>query len=143
MHVQRLQLTELQQVILNSVQVVVRQVEPDKVLRVIHHVFKHARQLKDRPDLVVLQEESLRALLHHNLFLGFSFGFLNLAPAKRVLLAGERDAVVHQNGVDLLGLRRTNHLFFGLGRFGLFLSMFLVGRAYSVLVLFGVFFVVG
>ena len=108
-HVERLEEGELKQVRLNRLKIVVRQIQPDQVLRVEHHVDEHGWQSSNRSNLIVLEEERVSLLLNNNLLLSLSLGLFNLASTHGTLLALQADVVVEQDLVDLLGLRCANN----------------------------------
>ena len=134
MHVQGLKLGELKEIDLNSLEVVVGEVEPEEVAGIVHHILQNFGELENRPDLVVLQEECLCLLFDDDFLLGLSLRLFNLASTERVLVVLKRDVVVEKNRVDLLGLGSADDFLLRLRSLRLFLRVLLVGRT-GILVL--------
>ena len=68
-------------------------------------------------------------------FLGLCFGFLNFAPAHWVFAILQRDVIVHEDLVDLLGLGCSDHTLLNLSCFLLLLGILLTGRTPAIFVL--------
>ncbi len=135
MEVEGLELLELEQILLDRRQIVVTQVEPEQVLWVPHDIDKNPREVDKSTDLVVLQEESPSLCVDDDFFLGLSFGFLDLAPAHRVFAILQRDVIVHEDLVDLLGLGCSDHALLNLSGLLLLLGVLFTGWTPAVLVL--------
>lgn len=133
--VQSFQLLKLQQVHLNRLQVVVREVQPEQVLRIPHHVEKHLGEANDCSQFVVLQKQRCRLILHNNLLLRLRLCLLHLATAQGTLLVGEGDVVVDKDLLNLSRLGRSDHSFLWLGRLRLFLRVFFVRLTPAILIL--------
>lgn len=58
MHVEDLEVREIQDFLVDTLQVVVAEVDPLQVLVVPHHIVQHFVQTIDRLHFVVLQEEA-------------------------------------------------------------------------------------
>lgn len=142
MQVEGLKLLKLKQVLLDTGQVIVTQVKPKQILWVPHNVDKNPGEVDKSADLVVLQEQSPSLFVDDDFFLGLCFGFLDLAPAHWVFAILQRDVIVHEDLVDLLGLRCSDHTLLHLSCLLLLLGVLLTGRTPTVFVLFLFFFVI-
>ena len=96
--------------------------------------MQHHWEALDRTNLIVLEEQGLGLFSHDDLLFRLGLGFFSLATSNGILVLSQRDAVVEQDGVNLLRLGSPDHQFFRLSDLGLLLSVFFVSGT-SVLVL--------
>ena len=110
MEVKGLQSCEIQEFWLDVLQVAIGEVKPLEVLWVPHDLVKSLPQSLYRSDWVILQEQGLGLLLHHDLLGLLCLLFFSLASAEWVLLVVQEGDVVLQDQVgDHLTLRCANH----------------------------------
>jgi hypothetical protein len=77
--VQSLELRKLKQIILNGLNVVVTQIQPEQVFRVPHDVDQNLGQVHDGPNLVVLQKQGCCHLSNDDFLLGFCDSLFDFA----------------------------------------------------------------
>jgi len=137
MEVERLEVAQLEQVLLDSLQVVVGKIKPEKVLEGVahHNLGEHGGQSPELAQLVVLQEKSRGRLLNHDLLLSFRLGLFDLTATHGTLLVSQRDVVVDKDLLQLGRLRRADNFLLLHGGLYILLCVFFVRGSTTVLIL--------
>jgi len=145
MEVERLEVAQLEQVLLDSLQVVVGKIKPEKVLEGVahHNLGEHGGQSPELAQLVVLQEKSRGRLLNHDLLLSFRLGLFDLTATHGTLLVSQRDVVVDKDLLQLGRLRRADNFLLLHGGLYILLCVFFVRGYTTVLILLSFILVIG
>jgi hypothetical protein len=117
--VERTQLGKiLYDLLLNALEVVITQVDPEQIVLIPHDTLKHVAETSDGSKLVLLEEERIGLALHHKLLglTGFllSLGLLLHVGGDTLCAGSEGNVVLLQDLVDLLIGLGADHDFLGL-----------------------------